>query len=72
MTYQPLPQLQKINYEQDEELLLALSQAETADGDLIQPEDLYRVAIAVGLPLKNELLTALIQKFVAGSILRAL
>lgn len=54
--------LQKINCEQDEELLLALSQAESADGDLIQPDDFYRVAIAVGLPLKNELLTALIQK----------
>ncbi|XP_063693054.1 EF-hand domain-containing family member C2-like [Bolinopsis microptera] len=55
--------LQKMNFDRYDELRKALSQCPSEDNDnLIDPADVYRVCAGVGLPLKNDLLTALIQK----------
>ncbi|KAL5247622.1 hypothetical protein ACHWQZ_G019489 [Mnemiopsis leidyi] len=54
--------LQKLNFDRYDELEKALSQCPAEDHNLIDPADVYRVCVGVGLPLKNDLLTALIQK----------
>ena len=54
-----------MNFDRYDELRKALSQCPSEDNDnLIDPADVYRVCAGVGLPLKNDLLTALIQKSV--------
>ena len=50
------------NFDRYDELLQALSQAESTNEVELEPCDVYRACIAVGLPLTNDLLTALVQK----------
>ena len=62
-------QLQKLNFDRYDELQQALSQCPSEEADnLIDPSDVYKVCVGVGLPLNNDLLTALIQKSVSYEI----
>jgi len=54
--------LRMSNFDRYDELLQALSQAESTNDVELDPGDVYRACIAVGLPLTNDQLTALVQK----------
>ena len=51
------------NFDRYDGLLQALSQADNNYEVELDPAEVYRACVAVGLPLTNDLLTALIQKY---------